>query len=73
MFIAPVSTLLNPAVRGITDWKNPASTRPGGSSAPRVPGLAHSAAVTNTVPPTSRIAVISRVSLVWTLHRPGRR
>ena len=47
--MAPMSTLLNPAVRRITAWNVPASTRPCTGERSQRPGLDHSDAVTNSV------------------------
>jgi len=40
--ILPICTVLNPAVRGVTLWKNAASALPDQPSGPSVPGLANS-------------------------------
>ena len=68
---APKSMELKPAVRGITAWKNPASSRPGVSSWPSVAGLRHSLAVMTTVPRSSSTAVAHSVILVCIDHPRG--
>ena len=68
-----MSMLLKPAVRVMTDWKKPASTRSAGWRPPRVAGLAHSTAVRNTVPPARRMAEPTRTSFVFMLQWIGRR
>jgi hypothetical protein len=72
-FRAPTSTLLNPAVRGITPVNSPARSLAGRSSGPSVRGLVHSAAVTATQPTAISTAVTPTVILVWTVHCRGRR
>ena len=68
-FIAPMSTLLNPAVRVCTDWKNPARILAGQSRGPRVAGFDHSITVMYTVPATSRTAVAKSTMRVFIVHR----
>jgi hypothetical protein len=71
--MAPTSMLLKPAVRGMTPWKNPASTRPGAGSPPSVAGLRHSEAVMNAAPATTSTTVVATVSLVCRDQLRGRR
>lgn len=53
---SPTSTLLNPAVRGMTPWKSPTTSFPPRSNPPMVPSLFHSAIRNAPTPTTTRIA-----------------
>ncbi len=66
-----MSRVLNPAERGMTAVKNAASTLPGSSSRPSVPGLLHSVARKTRVPSSSRARLVPTVILVSTDHLRG--
>ena len=67
----PMSMLLNPAVRRMTAWNTPASTRPAAGNGASVSGFDHSAAVTNSDDNTSSSAVITTVILVCSSRTAG--
>ena len=61
--IAPWSMTLNPAVRRVADWKKALSHCSHGFMPPKVSGLAPSSRKKNTVPPSSKKAVMPSTSL----------
>ncbi len=69
----PTGRLLKPAVRVLTEWKNPASSLPGVDRGARVSSLSHSPAVMATVPRTSRARLNQTVIFVWSDHDRGPR
>ena len=58
--------MLNPAVRGVTDWNMLGSSFCTASYWPSVAGLLHSSTSTDTVPTTSSTAVPTSIILAWT-------
>ncbi len=69
--MAPMSTALNPAVRGMTpDMVPPTSFSPV-ASGPSVPGLAHSNAVVTRTPTASSLIVMVTITFEWRLQRRG--
>ena len=72
-FMPPMSTVLKPAVLGVTPWNQPARILSNVSSGPSVAGFVHSKVMTTSGPNTSSAAVTSRVILVcsdqWALAR----
>ena len=71
--MAPMSMVLNPAVRAVTDWNQAASTRSPSGSPASVRGLFHSSSRKASVPPASSAAVATSTSRVWTESRTWRR
>src|SRR6056297_143004 len=70
-FIPPMSTVLNPAVLGVTPWNQPARSLSNVSSGPNVFGLVHSNVITTSGPTTRSPAVATNVILVCRLHGSG--
>lgn len=74
--MAATSSVLNPAVRGVTDANRPLSSFWLSGIGPRVDGLDHSKAVSTTNPASRRAAVVVIVTLAWRLsgrQRPRER
>ncbi len=67
--IDPVSTLLNPAVRGVAPWKNDATSFSPGASGPSVAGFVHSSAATASVASASRPAETPSTSRACSVRR----
>lgn len=67
-FIRPGSTVLNPAVSGMTPWKHPATSLPPTLIGPSVPGLRHSATRNAGTPIASRTAYVPTVTFRCSDH-----
>ena len=72
-FMPPMSTVLKPAVLGVTPWNHPARILSKVSSGPSVAGFVHSNVITTRGPNTSSAAVVIKVIFVcndqWALRR----
>ena len=71
--VSGMSTRLNPPERIITDAKNPWKIRSGTDFPPRVSGLFHSTARNSTHASSSRMAVVTTVSLALRFQRLKRK
>ena len=71
--VSGMSTRLNPPERIITDAKKPWKIRSAVDLPPRVAGLLHSTARNSTHASTSRMAVVTTVSLALRFHRLKRK
>lgn len=71
--ICPMSTVENPAERGMTPAKSDARTVAGPSSLPKVRGLVHSNAATSSDPAPTRARLVTIVSLACRFQRRGLR
>jgi hypothetical protein len=60
--MAPMDRSLNPAVRGVTDWKKSTRSRSPGERGLRM--FPHSRARIARVPPTRSPALVARISLL---------